>query len=192
MLEEAARSIEFAMNHQNDNGSWGYGILPYQQWIDSFHTGYNLECLHDFMRFSGIDKYQEHFERGLRFYRKNFFLDDFTPKYYNNEVYPIDIHCPAQAIVCFAGFGDIDFASKIALWTIENMQDPTGYFYYQKGRYYKNKVPYMRWGQSWMLYALSRLAILIGKTSDRGDLPPITSGQEIGGKSENAQKNMDI
>ena len=157
LLNEAESTLEFCMNHQNDDGSWGYGILPYQQWIDSFHTGYNLECLYNFMEFSGNDRYQGSFEKGLQFYRQSFFLSDFTPKYYHNRVYPVDIHCAAQAIICFAGIGDVDFAREIALWTVENMQDPTGYFYYQRHRFYRNKIPYMRWGQAWMMYALSTL-----------------------------------
>jgi len=109
------------------------------------------------MKYTGIDRYWENFEKGLQFYRQNFFLDDFTPKYYHDKVYPIDIHCPAQAIICFVKFGDIKFAQNIAIWTIENMQDSRGYFYYQKHRLYTNKIPYMRWSQAWMMYALNTL-----------------------------------
>jgi hypothetical protein len=32
-----------------------------------------------------------------------------------------------------------------------------GYFYYQIQPYYKNKIPYMRWSQAWMLLALATL-----------------------------------
>ena len=164
LLKEAENTVEFCINHQNDDGSWGYGTKPYQQWMDSFHTGYNLECLYDFTKFSGNSRYQGNLKKGLQFYRQNFFLSDFTPKYYNNRVYPVDIHCPAQAIICFTKIGDIDFAREITLWTIENMQSPAGYFYYQRHRFYRNKIPYMRWGQAWMMYALSTL--LSGPISD--------------------------
>ena len=171
LLDKAERTIEFAINCQNEDGSWVYGALPYQQWIDSFHTGYNLECLYDFMKFSGINIYLKHFEKGLQFYWSNFFLDDFTPKYYHNKDYPIDIHCSAQAIICFTKFGDIEFAGKIAVWTIKNMQDSSGYFYYRKNRLLKNRIPYMRWSQAWMMYALS---ILIG------DMRDVNSGWKSG------------
>ena len=49
------------------------------------------------------------------------------------------------------------FAEKIAKWTIENMQDEKGYFYYQKWPFLTNKIAYMRWGQAWMMLALSTL-----------------------------------
>jgi hypothetical protein len=37
------------------------------------------------------------------------------------------------------------------------MQDKEGYFYYQIYPLIINKIPYMRWGQAWMLLALSTL-----------------------------------
>jgi len=52
-------------------------------------------------------------------------------------------------------------SEKIAKWTIENMQDEIGYFYYQKWPFLTNKIPYMRWGQAWMMYALATLLVTI-------------------------------
>jgi hypothetical protein len=38
------------------------------------------------------------------------------------------------------------------------MQTEQGYFYYQLKPLYPIDIPYMRWSQAWMLYALSRLS----------------------------------
>jgi len=67
-----------------------------------------------------------------------------------------------QGIITFAKLKDHDinylnFVYKIAKWTIENMQSNDGYFYYRRYKYFNNKIPYMRWGQAWMLLALSNL-----------------------------------
>jgi len=35
------------------------------------------------------------------------------------------------------------------------MQDKNGYFYYQLKKGISSKIPYMRWAQAWMFYALS-------------------------------------
>jgi hypothetical protein len=43
------------------------------------------------------------------------------------------------------------------------MQDKKGYFYYQKFPFFTNKISYMRWGQAWMLLAISSLLEGIGK-----------------------------
>ncbi len=37
------------------------------------------------------------------------------------------------------------------------MQDPSGFFYYRKYPWFTNKIPFIRWGQAWMLLALSEL-----------------------------------
>jgi hypothetical protein len=44
---------------------------------------------------------------------------------------------------------------KVLNWTIDNMQSPKGFFYYQVNKYFSSKIPYMRWAQAWMFYALS-------------------------------------
>ncbi|MCH7720309.1 MAG: hypothetical protein IH988_04885 [Planctomycetes bacterium] len=46
----------------------------------------------------------------------------------------------------------------IADWTIDSLQDSDeGFFYYRKYRHFRNKTSYMRWGQAWMLLALTTL-----------------------------------
>ena len=44
---------------------------------------------------------------------------------------------------------------KVLSWTIEHMCAKKGYFYYQKRKLFTIKIPYMRWSQAWMFYALS-------------------------------------
>jgi hypothetical protein len=40
---------------------------------------------------------------------------------------------------------------------VRHMWDERGYFYYQKHRYWTNRIPYLRWGQAWMLLALATM-----------------------------------
>jgi hypothetical protein len=88
-----------------------------------------------------------------------FFLKDGRCKYYNNALYPIDIHAPAQFLVTLHRLGRLEenrtMAEKILAWTIDHMQDKKGYFYFQKKRGFTSKIPYMRWAQAWMFYAMS-------------------------------------
>jgi hypothetical protein len=49
-------------------------------------------------------------------------------------------------------------AVKVAQWTIANMQDRTGYFYYRRySPWLVNKTPTLHWGQATMLCALAGL-----------------------------------
>ena len=155
----AKASIEACLHAQNEDGSWVYGELPVQNWIDSFHTGYNLEALSFYMKNTGDNSVANNIEKGFEFYIKNFFMEDGTPKYYHNKVYPVDIHCPAQLITTLSTLGKFEenrtLANKVLKWSLDNMQDKKGYFYYQLKKGISSKIPYMRWSNAFMFYAMS-------------------------------------
>ena len=163
-FEIAAKTARFVVRRQRSDGAWGYGENSKQAWADNFHTAYILLSL---KRISDVvpglaAEIAEARERGIRYWLDNFFLDDGTPKYYDNSVYPVDIHSAAAAIValCEVRDGDVSMlalARKIAEWAAANLMDPHGFFYYQKRKGRTVKIPYMRWAQGWMAYALARL-----------------------------------
>jgi rhamnogalacturonyl hydrolase YesR len=155
--DTAMASLEYSMKYQLDNGSWYYAETEIQKWIDSFHTGFILQCIKYFHEEGFAKEYKYEFDNGVKFYSDNFFLEDGTPKYYHNKTYSIDIHSPAQAIVFFSRLESKYRAlnEKILKWMITNMQDEQGYFYFQKHKYCPNKIPYMRWSQAWAFHALT-------------------------------------
>jgi hypothetical protein len=159
LLKASHESVVACIDAQREDGSWVYGELPIQQWIDSFHTGYNLEALLFFQRYTGDTSIEDNINRGMQFYLENFFLPDGTPKYYHDRIYPVDIHYPAQLPVTLYHAGLYNEHKKLVdtvlRWTIVNMQDKRGYFYYQLKKGISSKIPYMRWSQAFMFYALS-------------------------------------
>lgn len=165
LIDFARGSVRAVMNAQEKDGSWVYGELPIQSWKDSFHTGFNLECLADYMKFTGDRSFEDGINLGFDYYIRNFFTKEGIPKYYNNGIYPIDIHSPAQLVVTVESLGRMkeyrDLVNKVINWTIDNMQDPMGFFYYQKKKYWTTKIPYMRWSQAWMAHSLMVYKIAI-------------------------------
>lgn len=160
LLEAAKGSVIACANAQRDDGAWIYGEMDIQDWVDSFHTGYNLECICEYQRYSGDTSFQTHIDKGLNYYLGHFFLEDGTPKYYDAKTYPIDIHAPAQLIATLYRLDVLEknkeLVNRVLDWTIEHMQDPEqGYFYYQLKQGISSKIPYMRWAQAWMFYAFS-------------------------------------
>jgi len=163
LLAKSRKAMAYSMGELRDDGSWPYGERSHHRFIDNFHTGFNLVALKDWMDCTGEIHWEEDLVRAFEYFLDTFWLEDGCPKYYNDSLYPIDIHCSAQGIVtCLKLRGydprSIPMAKKIAQWAIDNMQNGDGYFYYQKTRWYTNKIPYMRWGQAWMFYALSLLS----------------------------------
>lgn len=159
LLDEALRSVKFCTDHQHEDGSWAYSTLPYHQWIDNFHTGYNLECLSEYRRYSGDHSFDEALSRGFRYYMDHFFMEDGRCKYYNNSLYPIDIHAPAQLIMTLSRMELMgqyrELADSALSWVINHMQSEKGYFYFQARKRFKSKIPYIRWAQAWMFYAMT-------------------------------------
>ncbi|MGC2400881.1 MAG: hypothetical protein WA510_13905 [Acidobacteriaceae bacterium] len=164
-LSLARKSMVFLARRQLPAGGWYYGKLRRQQWIDSFHTSYNVCALLAYQQVTGDSSFEEPMLRGHRYYQSTFFTRDGVPRYFHDETFPVDIHASAQAILHFAAFSSIDPAALdrawiIFRWVLTNMRAPDGYFYYQRHRFWTNRTPYMRWGQAWMLRALARLLLV--------------------------------
>ncbi len=176
LLRSVEQSVKFTMSYQNPDGSWYYGLATRQKYIDSFHTGFVLVSLYNLINYidaTDDGRFRPHtlslqgrqiLLKGYEYYKKTFFEDDGLPRYYHNNVYPIDLHCSAQGIITFLRFKDydknaVDIAKKIANWAIDNMwDDKKGYFYFQKMKLFTNKIQYLRWPNAWMFLALARLA----------------------------------
>jgi hypothetical protein len=47
----------------------------------------------------------------------------------------------------------------VAAWTIENMQDVSGYFFYRQYPLVKARTPMLHWGQATMFKALAHLVL---------------------------------
>jgi hypothetical protein len=159
LAEAAKKSVSFCCKQQKTDGSWSYGTLPFHQWIDNFHTGFNLECISEFQKYTGDGSYNDNLKRGMGYYLTTFFTEDGRSKYYNTALYPIDIHSPAQLIVTLGRMGKMaehqELLNRVLTWTQDHMQDSRGYFYYQVKKMGSSKIPYMRWAQAWMFFGLS-------------------------------------
>jgi hypothetical protein len=160
----AIRATRYAVRRQHEDGAWSYGNRSGQQWVDSFHTAYVLLSLSRIAKFCNpMDlSFHQALQRGYKFWRERFFLADGWPKYYHDHLYPADAHSAATAIVTLLELQELDpgtlpLAEKIAAWTIRNLRDRRGFFYYQRRRFFTIQTAYMRWTQAWMLYALARL-----------------------------------
>jgi len=157
LLDPAQSALAYSMKYQHEDGSWAYAETEAQKWIDSFHTGFNLEALRRFLELGLVPGYQQAYEKGVKFYAENFFLQDGTPKYFHDHLYLVDIHAPAEAITFFSGEGKTfrPLIEKILDWTFANMYDKnSGLFYFRKAKHFTIKIPYMRWSEAWAFRAM--------------------------------------
>jgi rhamnogalacturonyl hydrolase YesR len=161
--EVAHDAMLYSVSRQNADGSWWYGEDPKYHWIDNFHTGYNLDSLKRYAEATGDRSFDRPMQRGFDYLKANFFEVSGRPRYYHNKTMPIDIQCAAQAIDTLAFFSDDDaeareLSVKVALWTIDHLQDPDGHFYYRDLGWIVNRTPMLHWGQGTMAKALAHLS----------------------------------
>lgn len=163
LLEQARQTVSFVLNSQNDDGSWSYSKGDSRTWVDNFHTGYVLDCLLEYRNNTGDFSPESAFTKGFELYVNSFFEEGRIPRYYNNSLYPVDSTSVAQSIITLSNFNRLDLATNVIEWAISNMQSPDGYFYFQKHRYYTNRISYMRWSNAWMFTALTKFLYCTNK-----------------------------
>jgi hypothetical protein len=177
LIEWAGAAGLYAVRRQKQDGSWLYGADSHQLWADNFHTAYMLTSLSRIMEAESVpgavaigqaDQFSNSLRHGYDYWAERFFLKDGWPKYYPDRLYPADIHSTASAIVALVELrgqipGTMLLAEQIAEWAIANLRDEGGFFYYQRRRFFKVRIPYLRWSQAWMIYALARLREATGK-----------------------------
>jgi rhamnogalacturonyl hydrolase YesR len=169
LLDYSQKAFEYSISQQNKDGSWQFQLDPEsgmeRNQID-FHQGFIIDALCDYINYNKSDdeKYRKYLRNAAVFYKNNQFNENGRAMWRLPLKYPIDIHHQSQGIITFcklySTFKDdryLNFSKKIAEWTITNMQDKNGFFYYQKWPYLTNKISYIRWGQAWMMLALATL-----------------------------------
>ena len=172
--QQGIKALNYTLNAQNEDGSFYYWSPDVKEaynipdsilrTVDHYHTGFVLRSLYSIYKNTNQKKVLNTLTKGYEFYKENLFEGGAIPRLYPHSEYPINIHGCAEAILCMSTLSDLfpealDYAQRAFQWTRNNMQDKDGHFYYLRTRFRLDKTPYIRWGQAWMLRALSKLLI---------------------------------
>lgn len=160
LVAQALRVARQSIQEQAADGSWVYGARHHHQFIDGFHTGYNLEALCLLREATADSEFDGCIRKGYAYYVKTFFTEDGTARYYNNGLYPIDMHSFAQAVFTLLKVGgtaeDLQLCDKVVQRAIDLLYLPDkGQFVYQQTRWLTNRINYTRWTQAWAYYSLA-------------------------------------
>lgn len=167
LLDQAIKTVIYILSKQKADGRWNYSYNPKtgmeRRQID-YHQGYILDVLFEFhcKNVMNDETLYEAIKKGAEFYRCNQFLKTGQSLWRFPKKYPVDIHNQAQGIITFTLLSELnpeylEFARLIASWTMEHLLDIKGFFYYRRNAWFTNRISYMRWSQSWMLLALTKL-----------------------------------
>ena len=159
--DTAKRLVNYVINQQTEYAAWYYTDPPGDSPIchDNYHTGFILDALDSYMQSTNDYSYMPQYKNGLDFYARNLFNENGSPKWMSNQDYPHDIHGAAQGILTFSRHLEDypQLAYKIFRWTMDNLYNPKGRFYYQESKYFTKKFTLLRWCNAWMYRALTEL-----------------------------------
>lgn len=160
LVDQALRVTQESVRAQGADGSWVYGTRKHHQFIDGFHTGYNLEALCLIRDVTASTQFDDCIRRGFAYYVNTFITKNGDVSYYKHSTYPLDMHSVAQAVITLLTTGNDQaarmHATRIIGRAVEVLYQPTrDRFVYQKHRWLTNRVNYTRWTQAWAYYALA-------------------------------------
>ena len=167
----STNAVHYTLSEQNLDGSFNYWGGEVESIIDHYHTGF-VSRLDAIRKAVADDSFQNEINRGYQFYRKHLFNDEGIPKFTPDSLYPIDIHSCSEAILTLCQLEEIPqedpLLAKVIDFNSRNMLSNEGYYFAEiRKRFWgeqKIKIPYMRWGQCWMLLSFARLFEILTKT----------------------------
>jgi rhamnogalacturonyl hydrolase YesR len=183
-LEQASKCLSFSMSELKSDGSlnyWGHNYSNSNE-QDLYHSGFEIRSLIEIYNVTNDEILFKTIKKYLKFWVNNFFTSDFKPGFIKNKFNIIEVHSCAEAIICSikafeSGFMDKEtclnictetfYYSEKYLW--KNVDDNLGYYAWMfdfKKSKGKLDIPLLRWGESWMLYALTLFLNLLNSKDE--------------------------
>ncbi len=177
LISFAQRIANYTIRRQQKDGSfWYFGQddprraqIPEKSFtaVDHYHTGFVIRCLGSLANLCQDKPTKKAWKLGVEYYLNHFFTTSGQPKMTPKDLYPIDIHSCSEAILCLLSIirkdeGMNDKAKlrlkQVLQYSVDKMFNPVeGYFMYRRIGERIIDVPYLRWGQAWMLLALAEV-----------------------------------
>lgn len=165
-LRLAEKLLKFLLNSQQQDGSWLYGLdHTNDAFVDNFHTCFVLKNLYKCNRVLARGDLKEAITTGHSFYAKNLMSAGGIPKPFQRvgrlNLVAEEMYDYAEGIsLGYLLAGDVPGAERIASTMLnrllERYQTEEGYFFTRVTRLgFANKVPYLRWPQSQLYFALT-------------------------------------
>lgn len=176
-LKKALRNVAFILESQSPDGSWLYALKnPQDAFVDHFHTCFVLKNLANIQPYLNRLEISQALEKGYAYYRSSLFYSDGSPKPFARvkRFQPVKVETYDYAEDVMVGValrdlipGAFAFSEKLAERLVKEQQHSSGYFYTRKyAMGIKHALPYIRWPQSQVFNALSKL-FLVKSQSDR-------------------------
>lgn len=181
-INAAKRNLNFIVDTQEEDGSWLYSHSNRNDaFVDNFHTCLVLKNLMKTNRVLGNNSLWDAIEKGYRYYSTHLLGNDGQPipfaKLQRINIVSKEMYDYAEGI-SLATLISENFPERSSSEQVKNSaakncnvmvnsllnlyQEPDGYFTTKiHFNIFKNKVPYIRWAQAQIFYALTNVVVAI-------------------------------
>jgi hypothetical protein len=154
------RAVERTLAAQRPDGSFPYGDEPRLGFVDSFHTGFVLECLGE-MR-DTHSAVPDALARGATYWREGFFGPEGEARLWPDRAYPEDGHSTGTALTTMSalhrlGLVPIEELARVAARAQTHMLRD-GHAVYRRYRLGAARVTYLRWADGHLALGLANAA----------------------------------
>ena len=163
----ARRAVESALDRtlvaQRPDGSFPYGEGSNLQFVDSFHTGFVLDCLNEL---KALDtRIPEALERGTAYYVERFFGDDGAARLWPDRPFPEDAHAAGTALTTLSrlvrgGVAPRELVQRVGRWT-SRVLVVDGHATCRRHRRGATSVRYLRWCDAHVAAGLAEAALCL-------------------------------
>ena len=177
-IETGIKCGNFAISEQQEEGFLPYTGLAQlklhsdgRMVTDHYHSGFEIRMLYNLWKHTSLDRFRRAYQKYYSWYLKNMFTRVHIPKINAKRLYPVNIHACSEAILCTASLlpdhpEQRDNLLKTVEWVVRKMEHKPGTYTYMIKRLpilgkWTLKIPMIRWGQAWMLRALSQAALAL-------------------------------
>ncbi len=165
-IEAGIKTANYAISEQNDDGSifyWGKIQESFSpKHLDSYHSGFEIRSLINLYSHTGRIEIKVAAEKYLGFYLRNYIQTDGGTRQFalQKNDSQINIHGVAETILLLSSLVKENPELKSTLekcinWTVNNLQHEEGWFGYMIKDERKIMIPYLRWGEGWMMRGMS-------------------------------------
>lgn len=169
-IDLGLQAANFSLFEQNENGSLCYWSKEHRKKHnipcrnDHYHSGFEMRMFYNIWKWTKDTKFKQALDRYFEYYKENHFNKVYAPILTPKGSFNINVHACAEALLLNSTLLEEypeakNILEKTANWIIKNMQMTNGAYRYKmtlkRGKIKTNDVPYIRWGQAWMLLGLA-------------------------------------
>lgn len=149
-------AAERTLARQSPDGSWPYGDDPGLEFVDGFHTGYVLDCLHDLLPL--VPGAAGPIERGAAYYVDHCFGPQGEAWLWPDKTRPEDAHAAGTAMSTLALLGGHDALLERVAHRVTTSTVRDGHAVCRRWGPVRTTVRYIRWCDAHVAAGLSAVA----------------------------------